>query len=66
MTGNIAESPNSTQNMKTGKEEFVNGGGMETITNSDVKGETKMTKAKWLACFALGLSYTTAFQQGNQ
>ena len=28
------------------------------------EGEAKMTKAKWLACLALGLSYTTAFQQG--
>jgi hypothetical protein len=27
-------------------------------------GDTGMTRAKWLACFALGLSYTTAFQQG--
>jgi hypothetical protein len=26
--------------------------------------EPRMTKAKWLACFALGISYTTAFQQG--
>jgi hypothetical protein len=28
------------------------------------EGESGMTRAKWLACFALGLSYTTAFQQG--
>jgi hypothetical protein len=33
-------------------------------TNSHEQGEAHMTKAKWLACFALGLSYTTAFQQG--
>jgi hypothetical protein len=26
--------------------------------------EPRMTKAKWLACIALGISYTTAFQQG--
>jgi hypothetical protein len=26
--------------------------------------EHRMTKAKWLACIALGISYTTAFQQG--
>jgi hypothetical protein len=26
--------------------------------------EPRMTKAKWLACLALGISYTTAFQQG--
>ena len=25
---------------------------------------TEMTRAKWLALIALGLSYTTAFQQG--
>jgi hypothetical protein len=28
------------------------------------EGESHMTRAKWLACLALGLSYTTAFQQG--
>jgi hypothetical protein len=33
-------------------------------TNQHEEGEAGMTKAKWLACFALGLSYTTAFQQG--
>ena len=26
--------------------------------------DTRMTRAKWLACIALGLAYTTAFQQG--
>lgn len=30
---------------------------------TDSQGESRMTKAKWLACIALGLSYTTAFQQ---
>lgn len=28
------------------------------------QGEAHMTKAKWLAAFALGLAYMTAFQQG--
>src|ERR1700735_3839347 len=32
--------------------------------NIEDGGESGMTKAKWLACLALGLSYTTAFQQG--
>jgi hypothetical protein len=32
--------------------------------DADDEGESGMTRAKWLACFALGLSYTTAFQQG--
>jgi hypothetical protein len=27
-------------------------------------GEQRMTKAKWLAILALGLGYTTSFQQG--
>jgi hypothetical protein len=36
----------------------------EAALNDQGEGEARMTKAKWLACFALGLSYTTAFQQG--
>lgn len=35
-----------------------------SMDGNDGEGETHMTKAKWLACFALGLSYTTSFQQG--
>jgi hypothetical protein len=32
--------------------------------NPNGAGEARMTRAKFLACLALGLSYTTAFQQG--
>jgi hypothetical protein len=32
--------------------------------DTEDEGEIGMTRAKWLACLALGLSYTTAFQQG--
>lgn len=32
-------------------------------SSSDEGGPEKMTRAKWLACIALGLGYTTAFQQ---
>lgn len=35
----------------------------ELSVSSDGPGEARMTKAKWLACIALGLGYTTAFQQ---
>lgn len=28
-------------------------------------GEARMTKAKWLACIALGLGYTTSMQQAT-
>jgi len=31
--------------------------------HSDTQGESRMTRAKWLACIALGFGYTTAFQQ---
>jgi len=39
----------------------------KTISNNSEEDEyiePRMTKAKWLACIALGISYTTAFQQG--
>jgi hypothetical protein len=36
----------------------------DTTPNNQGDGETRMTKAKWLACLALGLSYTSAVQQG--
>jgi len=32
-------------------------------TSSAESGPTRMTRAKWLACIALGLGYTTTFQQ---
>jgi hypothetical protein len=36
----------------------------ENDVDLEGEGESGMTRAKWLACLALGLSYTTAFQQG--
>jgi hypothetical protein len=36
----------------------------ENNIDTEDEGESGMTRAKWLACLALGLSYTTAFQQG--
>lgn len=32
-------------------------------SDSEEEAPEKMTRAKWLACIALGLGYTTAFQQ---
>jgi len=37
--------------------------GRESVSTGD--GEARMTTAKWLACVALALAYTTAFQQGS-
>ena len=36
---------------------------VESLEVPDAHAEIRMTKAKWLACIALSLSYTTAFQQ---
>jgi MFS family permease len=38
--------------------------GLEALPPNDEEGEKKMTKAKWLALFALGTAYMTAVQQG--
>ncbi len=36
---------------------------VEAVEAADIHKEIRMTKAKWLACAALCISYTTAFQQ---
>jgi len=36
---------------------------VEAVEVVDVHKELRMTRAKWLACAALCISYTTAFQQ---
>ena len=36
----------------------------DTAPDNQGEGEVRMTKAKWLACLALGISYTSAVQQG--
>jgi hypothetical protein len=38
--------------------------GLEALPAIDEEGEKQMTKAKWLALFALGTAYMTAVQQG--
>lgn len=48
-----------TVDLSTLKTEDDSDSGEKRITRV----ETRMTKAKWLACIALCISYTTAFQQ---
>jgi hypothetical protein len=38
--------------------------GLTPQVTTELEGDSRMNKAKWLALFALGLSYMTAFQQG--
>jgi hypothetical protein len=64
MTNNEEESPSRSDTAKIESGGEINGRSDETISNDQGDGEARMTKAKWLACFALALSYTTAFQQG--
>jgi hypothetical protein len=45
------------------KDEVVNLSVADSTDDDQEQGPTRMTKAKWLACLALGLGYTTAFQQ---
>jgi hypothetical protein len=61
---NEYKSPCGSQLVVTVKRQLLNDGAIEPVEGNNVEGEARMTKAKWLACFALGLSYTTAFQQG--
>jgi hypothetical protein len=44
-------------------EESTNGNDVVHVAVAGPQGTSNMTKAKWLACIALGFSYTTAFQQ---
>jgi len=50
--------------MVTNLDEKTSSHDNEVASSQEDEPEAHMTKAKWLACFALGLSYTTAFQQG--
>jgi hypothetical protein len=45
------------------KKGSTDGSDVVHVAEAGPQGSSHMTKAKWLACIALGFSYTTAFQQ---
>jgi hypothetical protein len=59
---NLNDSAAITSTNKTPLSEDVDS--TKVLDDDDDYIEPRMTKAKWLACIALGISYTTAFQQG--